>query len=96
MAQKTEKPLDYYKRRSRYLRRRYSLTDDTWVGGEIDTGDGAVLEEHEVMTAPGEFTVLYTLYYQDRLIAVYDDMFVAHEVARVVHEVLRLSRRRRK
>ncbi|MFP3252293.1 MAG: hypothetical protein RXO32_11280, partial [Thermoproteus sp.] len=97
-----ERP-DYYRQRSRYLIRRYGrrLSDASWIGGEIDTGDGAVLEEHEVMAAPGEFVTLYVLYYvgdSERIIAIYDDAAVANEVARVVHEVLRLERleRRRK
>jgi len=102
MAQKTqiERPLDYYKRRSRYLRRRYGrkLTDEFWIGGEIDTGDNVTLEEYEVMRRPGEFVVLYALFYNGRLIAIYDDPIVSHEVARVVHDTLRLVRleRRRK
>jgi hypothetical protein len=94
MSKTENETLDYYRQRSRYLRRRYGrrLSADTWVGGEIDVGDGAVLEEHEVMTAPGEFARVYALYYQDRLVALYDDGTIAHEVARVVHEVLRLER----
>jgi hypothetical protein len=97
-AQKTENPLDYYKRRSIFLRRRYGrrLSAESWIGGELDTGDNVVLEEHELMTAPGEFTVLYALYHRGRLVAMYDDALVAEEVARVVHEVLRLERRRKR
>jgi hypothetical protein len=101
MTQKTqiERPLDYYKRRSRYLRRRYGRKlADSWIGGEIDTGDNVTLEEYEVMRRPGEFVVLYALFYNGRIVAMYDDAAVAWEVARVVHEVLRLVRleRRRK
>jgi hypothetical protein len=103
MAQtQTEKPLDYYKRRSRYLRRRYGrkLTADNWAGGEIDVGDGIILEEYDVMSGPGEFMTLYVLLYVDgdnpRIVAVYDDMHVANEVARIVHEVLRLERLERR
>ena len=104
MAQKTqnenpEKPLDYYRRRSQMLRRRYGrkLGDSTWIGGECCIGDGAVLEEHEV----GGKT-LYVLRYafrgEPRIIAIYDDAVVASEVARVVHEILHLVHleRRRK
>ena len=100
MAQKTqiERPLDYYKRRSRYLRRRYGrkLTDEFWIGGEIDTGDNVTLEEYEVMRRPGEFVVLYALFYNGRVVAMYDDAAVAWEVSRVVHEVLRLARLERR
>jgi hypothetical protein len=100
MSQKNKEnlPLDYYKRRSIYLKRRYGrkLSGDSWVGGEIDTGDNVVLEEHELMTSPGEFTVLYALYHRGRLIAMYDDALVAEEVARVVHEILRLERLQRR
>jgi len=91
------KPLDFYKRRSAYLRKHYArqFNGDTWLGGEIDTGDGLVLEEYSVMPRLGEFTVLYALYYEGRLIAVYDDETVANEVARIAHLVLSLARRRR-
>ena len=92
-----EKPTDFYKRRAAYLRKRYShlFTAENWAGGEIDTGDGVVLEEYDVMRRPGEFLRVYALYYEGRLIAVYDDDTVAEEVARIAHLVLSLARRRR-
>jgi len=89
----TEKPLDYYKRRTRYLRRRFGdkFNGDFWVGGECCTGDDISLQEYEVMTAPGRWTTLYVLYYvsdsKERILAVYDDALVAYEVSRIAHEV---------
>jgi len=94
-TQNEKKPLDYYKLKSAYLRRRYGrrISFDTWVEGEFGIGDGAVLETHEV----GGKTLYVLYYYADglphkRIVAMYDDMYVAHEVARVVHAVLYLER----
>jgi hypothetical protein len=88
-----EKPLDYYKLLSDYLRRRYAhkLSIDTWVGGEIDTDDGVVLEEHSVRGK-----TLYVLYYNGDIVSIYDDALVANEVSRIAHAVLRLERLRRR
>ena len=105
MAQNQKiRPLDYYKRRSRYLRRRYAkqFSVETWIGGELSE-DSLAMKEYKVMRRPGEFAVLYVLYYargsEKRILAVYDDMHVAYEVSRIAHEVYRLVRlefRRRK
>ena len=77
----------------RHYAKKFSV--ETWVGGELSE-DEVTLEEYEVMRRPGEFVVLYALYFAsrnyERLIAVYDDAAVAHEVARVAHEVLHLAR----
>ena len=95
-------PLDYYKRRSIYLKRRYGrkLSGESWIGGELDTGDNVVLEEHQIPWLDGAVTV-YVLYYvapdgSARIVAMYDDALVAEEVSRVVHEILRLERLRRR
>jgi hypothetical protein len=87
------RPLDYYKLLSDYLKRRYGrrISIDTWVGGECCVGDNVTLEEHNVRGK-----TLYVLYYADgsceRIVAIYDDPYVAQEVARITHAVLRLER----
>jgi len=101
-TEKENRPLDYYKLKSDWLRRKYGrrLSADTWVGGELNVGDNVILEEHQIPQLDGAVTV-YVLYYiapdgSARIIAMYDDALVAEEVSRVVHEILRLERLRRR
>jgi len=98
MAQnQTQIDIYKYKLRSSQLRRKYAkrLSWKTLVETEFGIGDGAVMQAHKIGQAE-----IYVLFYNGRVVAMYDDAAVAWEVSRVVHEVLRLARlehrRRRK